>query len=265
MINFILKNLSFLALSCGLMTLVWGLVIRYKIPSIIDAYWSLGIALLGSLYLATNPTTLSIFPTLMLLLLWIWALRLGGYLLLTRVRSKHQDPRYSALAEKWASLKWGYFKNMQIQAGLQWAVASVFIFPNHRQAETIGLSSIGVIISILGLMLEWSADYQLHKFKKKRKAQEICNSGLWALSRHPNYVGEWIFWIGMSLISWGTFFNSFAWLSPTVMYIILVHITGPLTEKASLRSKPELYAAYQKVTPYFLPRLSDLVRRLKPK
>ena len=54
---------------------------------------------------------------------------------------------------------------------------------------------------LLGTLLELVSDLNMIRFKKIRKSkEEIINVGLWKYSRHPNYLGEIIFWYGVALV-----------------------------------------------------------------
>ena len=61
----------------------------------------------------------------------------------------------------------------------------------------------GVFISYLGIILETVADEQLHEFKENREKNQlklgnkIMRTGLWSFSRHPNYLGELLFYSGL--------------------------------------------------------------------
>ncbi|MDD5017054.1 MAG: DUF1295 domain-containing protein, partial [Eubacteriales bacterium] len=77
-------------------------------------------------------------------------------------------------------------------------------------------------------------------------------SGLWRYSRHPNYLGEVLFWWGVWVIQmsvlpalWWTIF------APTAMTLLFLFISIPMMEKRLLASK-EGYAAYKKSTSMLL-------------
>ena len=88
---------------------------------------------------------------------------------------------------------------------------------------------------------------------------KICDTGLWAWSRHPNYFFEWLGWCAWPLFAidlgggwpWG-------WLAlsgPAYMYWLLTRVSGvPLLEAHMRRSRPEAFAAYAERTSAFFPR-----------
>ena len=58
-------------------------------------------------------------------------------------------------------------------------------------------TTLGVPAETLGQ----SADSQLRAFRRKAGHGQVCDTGLWSLSRHPNYLGEWLFWLGLALFA----------------------------------------------------------------
>jgi len=110
------------------------------------------------------------------------------------------------------------------------------------------------VAAILGEAL---ADRQLLRFKSDPDNEgRVCDAGLWAWSRHPNYFFEWAVWLAYPLFAFGGDYPQgwLAWLAPAVMYAVLVHGTGipPLEEHMS-RSRGGAWDAYRQRTSIFLP------------
>jgi steroid 5-alpha reductase family enzyme len=57
---------------------------------------------------------------------------------------------------------------------------------------------LGISFQVIGLVVESIADYQKSTFKSLQRNQ-WCHVGLWKWSTHPNYAGEWVFWLGTIL------------------------------------------------------------------
>ncbi len=94
----------------------------------------------------------------------------------------------------------------------------------------------------------------------KRDARDrgrICDQGLWAWSRHPNYFFEWVSWLAYPLMAIGLDYPM-GWFSlsgPLIMYWLLVHVSGaPPLEEHLKRSRPEAFAVYAKRVSVFWPR-----------
>ena len=96
-------------------------------------------------------------------------------------------------------------------------------------------------------------------FNKKNKGKFI-SSGLWSLSRHPNYFGEFALWTGLAIISI-SFLSGVMYvvlISPIFIYLLLNKVSGVnlLEDIAEERWGSEKeYQDYKKNTPVFFPKL----------
>jgi steroid 5-alpha reductase family enzyme len=103
------------------------------------------------------------------------------------------------------------------------------------------------------------ADAQLRKFKAQAQSpNSVCDVGLWRWSRHPNYFFEWLAWVAYPVIGIDlSGYNPFGWLAvlaPACMYWVLVHMSGiPPLESHMLRTRGDMFRAYQRRTRPFLP------------
>ena len=126
--------------------------------------------------------------------------------------------------------------------------------PNLRIQDLIGLATL--IAIIIG---EAVADRQLHAFKHAHgNRNAVCDVGLWRWSRHPNYFFEWLLWLAYPIIAIDfAGYNPYGWLAlaaPAIMYWVLVHLSGiPPLEDHMLRSRGDVFRAYQKRTRAFFP------------
>ena len=118
------------------------------------------------------------------------------------------------------------------------------------------LDHIGLIIWLIGFCGVHLADKQLKIFKQKpgRSRAEVCNTGLWKYSRHPNYFFEWILWIGYIFIGWQAPHGPWLLLIPVILYIFLTKITWvPFVEARNLEASGKEYKKYIKQTNSFFP------------
>ena len=99
---------------------------------------------------------------------------------------------------------------------------------------------IGATISICAVILQIISDKQMRDFKKNiSNKAKIMNLGLWKYSRHPNYLGEVMFWIGLYVMALSV--NDIpAWLilSPLSMVVLFVFISCPMMDERSLKKRP---------------------------
>jgi steroid 5-alpha reductase family enzyme len=159
----------------------------------------------------------------------IWAIRLGTYLLI-RISRMKKDSRFDNFRHKFFP-----FLGFWVLQGITVFIVllpSIFFF----RISSPQVYFIGILIWATGLIIETVADYQKYTFiqNKKNKGKWI-DSGLWHYSRHPNYFGEILCWLGIwiavlpSLPLWQQIAGA---LSPLFISIMLLFISGiPLLEK----------------------------------
>ena len=118
------------------------------------------------------------------------------------------------------------------------------------------LDAIGLIICLMAIVMETVSDEQLKKFRKSRDKNQLMTSGLWSVSRHPNYFGEISFW-------WGLFFfalsaglsNWWMIIGPILMTGLFVFLSIPMMEKRLIKKYPE-YEEYRKRVSALIPWFS---------
>ncbi|MHA2238024.1 MAG: DUF1295 domain-containing protein [Candidatus Hodarchaeales archaeon] len=195
---------------------------------------------------------------LLMILVLIWALRLGIFLF-RRVIKAGEDKRFE-------TLKQSFFRFLMIWTiqGLwvSFTLATALAAITTERNVPLGIIGIfGLLIWILGFGFEAVADYQKSKFRSVPKNQgKFINSGLWALSRHPNYFGEIVLWIGIAVIALPTL-EGVRWLtliSPIFVTLLLTKISGiPILERRADNKwgNQEDYQEYKRNTPVLVPKL----------
>ena len=82
----------------------------------------------------------------------------------------------------------------------------------------------------------------------------VLDRGLWGVSRHPNYLGEWSFWFGLWLMG-GAQLRSYSTLGPVLLLLLFLFVSIDLMETRQLKRRGEAYREYQRQVPSFFPRL----------
>ena len=218
--------------------------------------------LTGSLtYLAVVALTLvtrgSVTPYSLLVaaMVAVWALRLGAFLT-TRVRAAGSDTRFAAMKYRfaWFLMTWtlqGLWVLLTAAAALA-AITS----PEDRQVDALVL--LGAAIWVFGFGIEVTADEQKRRFRARpENLNRFIATGLWAKSRHPNYVGEILLWFGVSVAAFPALsgWSMVTLVSPFFVWLLLTRVSGvPLLEASADRrwaGDPE-YEAYKVATPTLL-------------
>tara|TARA_Y100000813_G_C23889351_1_gene224172 strand:- start:137 stop:553 length:417 start_codon:yes stop_codon:yes gene_type:complete len=110
---------------------------------------------------------------------------------------------------------------------------------------------IGAVTFLVGFILEIVADHQKTAFRKDPKNKDkFINTGLWARSQHPNYVGEITLWAGIALISCSSLegWEYITLISPIFTYWLLVFVSGIPQLDDSAEKKWGHLKAYQDYT-----------------
>ena len=105
----------------------------------------------------------------------------------------------------------------------------------------------GIILQMVGLLIETVADYQKATFKASftsnssnsliatSNRNKWCNEGLWKYFTHPNYLGDAIFWIGTFLAGLGAMETTMQYILSTLgilgIFIVLLGATEQLDKK----------------------------------
>lgn len=188
-----------------------------------------------------------------------WAIRLGGHLALRS--AQQEDARYAWFRKEWGQAFHGrMFRFLQVQAAAAALLALSMWLAARNPAAGLGLmDAAGLAVFVIALGGEAVADAQLAAFKADPANRgKVCDRGLWAWSRHPNYFFEWLVWAGFALIAtdpaggwpWGWL----ALVAPLFMLYLLTRKSGiPPLEDHMARSRGQAWADYKARTSAFLP------------
>ena len=231
----------------------WLLSLKKNNVTHVDIMWSL-FFVLNALYFYTVFTP-SLRSTLILFLVLLWGLRLSVYLAI-RNWGKSEDARYLKIRQnnepnfryKSAYIIFGF------QSILAWIVGSILFMAIENDHPLTWLDSLGLLITLCGIIYESIADYQLMQFKNDIKNRgKLLQSGLWKLSRHPNYFGEILVWWGffITTLVTGIHFNLIA---PLLMTFLILRFSGVTLLEANLIKKFNGYDDYQKKVNTIIPR-----------
>ena len=194
---------------------------------------------------------------LLLALVLIWAARLGSYLF-RRIRKAGSDSRFDAIKPSFIRfLNTWTLQGLWISLTLAAALAAI----TTTARKGIGVVAIvGLIVWIAGFALEATADAQKSRFRADPSNKgRFIHSGVWSWSRHPNYFGEIVLWIGVALVAVPVL-HGWQWvtlISPVFVFLLLTRVSGvPLLEKSADKKwgGEEDYEAYKAQTSVLVPR-----------
>jgi steroid 5-alpha reductase family enzyme len=244
------------------MTVAWDLSVRTGRSGWADTFWSYSVGVVGT-GAALVPLAPGAWPQpramLVAALGAFWSFRLGTHIL-RRTLAGGDDPRYAELRRQWGeSWRSRLLLFLQAQAAAGLVLVAAILAAAHAPGP-LGLVDVAAALLALGAMAgEAVSDVQLRAFKADPRNQgQVCDTGLWSLSRHPNYFFEWLFWVGIALFGFGSL-TTYPWglaglLAPLMMYVLLVHVSGiPPLEAHMARSRGDAFEAYRQRVPAFWP------------
>lgn len=235
----------------------WVISLAARDASIADRFWGLGFILVCVAGLRTvDPVT----PHKVLLagLVFLWGARLAIYIT-WRNWETGEDYRYRAMrAHHGARFAWiSFFTVFLLQGFLTWFIAlpiQITLMAEDAVPAETALVMAGTLVFGAGLFIEALGDWQLARFKANpENAGKVMDQGLWRYTRHPNYFGEAVVWWGLFLVALPAPNVGFTILSPIVMTLLLLKVSGvPLLEKRMAETRPA-YQEYARKTPAFFP------------
>ena len=246
--------LSEVALVIGLyMTIVFILALIRKDNSIVDIFWSVGFIIVA-IYSVIQSGEVDLRKMIVCLLVLLWGLRLSFHLLI-RNSGKGEDFRYKAWRDTWKFFVLrSFFQIFMLQGVFMLIVSAPIWFINFSKGGMLGpWDSLGLVIFGAGFMVETIGDYQLAEFKKDPANNgKIITTGLWSVTRHPNYFGEALVWWGISCYALSFQHGWVTLISPVAITLLLRFVSGvPMLEKKH-ESRPG-WEAYKAKTAAFVP------------
>ena len=197
-------------------------------------------------------TNLNVANIAIVLLISLWAIRLGSFLFM-RIHHDGEDKRFRSIKPSASQ----FFMTWTLQ-GLWVSLCSMCALTaisSNTGIVTNAFFYIGLALFILGFSIEVMADMEKSAFKAIQKNKDkFITTGLWARSRHPNYFGEIVLWTGIAIMSFSSLegLQYLTLISPIFTYLLLVYVSGVrmLEARGDLKwgDDPE-YQDYKERTP----------------
>jgi steroid 5-alpha reductase family enzyme len=257
---------------CVAMTGAWVLQRRTGDGGWVDVVWTFATGAAGVAYALWPLGGAMPGPRAWLVaaLVAAWSVRLGSHLWRRTAGAAHEDARYAEFRREWgAAFERRMFGFLQAQAAASALLTLAMLAAARNPAPFPAWSDLaGLALLAAAVAGEGAADAQLARYKADPAHRGgVCDTGLWAWSRHPNYFFEWLGWLAYAVIAIGPAGERpVAWLSlvgPAFMFVLLRFVSGvPPTEAAMAKSRGAVLARYQaRVSPFFpLPPRAALER-----
>jgi steroid 5-alpha reductase family enzyme len=244
--------LRLLAADLAATAVVFAFSVACNNSSVYDAYWSVA-PMVIVLALGTTSARGYLVTALVLAwgarLTWNWARGWRGL--------GHEDWRYVEIRAKTGRAYWPVsFVGVHVMPTLWVYLGALALIPALASPAPLGLLDlVGLVVTVGAIALEAIADEQLRRFRRDdASAGTILARGVWRWSRHPNYLGEILFW-------WGLFAFALAaepggwWrvVGPLGITILFVAISIPLLDRRSVARRPG-YREHMTRVPALVPR-----------
>ena len=248
-------NLWVLAVTCFL---TWFLSIPTKDTSWVDRIWSI-VPIVYAWVWAGGKDFNDLRLNVMAALITLWGARLtfnfarkGGY------QKGGEDYRWEVLRKGMTPLQYQLF-NIGFIVIIQNVILFLITTPMFALSQIdvpFGPADFALAALFLGLLtLETVADQQqwnFHQAKKRGEKTGFLKTGLFAVSRHPNFFAEQSQWWVIFIFSAAQVgLNAYNWIGALVLTGLFIGSTR-FTEQISLSKYPD-YANYQKTVSSVIP------------
>lgn len=243
-----------LGVSVAINTAMFLVAYRYKTDRLTDISYALSFIVLVATALFLKDVTNE--RLIVAALVVGWAIRLGTFLLI-RIWHIKVDHRFDDMRNSFS--KFGKF--WELQAVSVWVILIPSLLAlSHASVAFTAISYVGCGVWAVGLVLEAVADVQKYRFNQnKQNAGKWIDQGIWHYSRHPNYMGEMLVWVGIYLVVFATLTTAQALVGlvgPLFITCLLLFVSGipPLERGADKRwGDDPRYRAYKRRTSVLIP------------
>jgi steroid 5-alpha reductase family enzyme len=232
---------------------VFGFSVVYNNSSFYDPYWSVA-PLPLALYWADG--SMGLRQLLILGLIALWGVRLTGNWVARWRGINDEDFRYVEIRGRTGRLYWpASFVSIHLMPTIWVFLGLLPLFPALAQSQPFAWLDIAALVLTAGaIAIEAVADHQLRTFLRLRCSPvDVLNQGLWAFCRHPNYLGEILFWWGLFLFGLAAA-PSWSWsvVGPISITLLFALVSVPWMDRRLAQRHPA-WTEQMKSRPALLP------------
>ena len=208
-----------------------------------------------------NPTDAPIWILLIQAALFVaYGVRLSGFLLVRELKTASYKKTFQEVSGEGKKMPFFVLFTIWVSVTVLYvAQVSPMLVRYNNGADDLVLPIVGIVISILGLVLESVADNQ-KSAQKKVRPDMVATKGLYKFCRCPNYLGEIIFWTGVFIAGISTYAGFGQWITAILAYVCIVYIMFNGAQRLEKRQmarygENEEYNTYANKTPIIIPFL----------
>ena len=241
-----------------LVALVFSSVGFKKYVWFISIGYGFSVAAIGAALLIVGREQLTAGTACACILFIVYGLRLGGYLAFRELRSSSYNSKMKTEIKSGDDMGMGAKCAIWISAALLYVCeTSPVIFRFVNGSGTDALLVVGLVISVVGLIVETVADLQKSAAKKINPGRFV-DTGLFRIVRCPNYFGEMLFWTGVFVGGITIYAGPLQWIAAILGYVGIIYVMFGGARRLEIRQNksygddPE-YQRYVKTTPIMIP------------
>ncbi|MFJ2746127.1 DUF1295 domain-containing protein [Streptomyces sp. NPDC087440] len=228
----------------AVMLVTFAIAVRIGLHRVVDAAWGVGFAAVAAVsYVVSGASAGDDGRRLVILALTcVWGLRLALHIA-WRGRGHGEDPRYEKMLSKAPEgrrNRYAFRMVYLLQGALVWLVSLPVQAGMYAPGAIGWVGWAGCALWAVGLYFEAVGDRQMARFKADPANKgKIMDRGLWSLTRHPNYFGDFCVWWGIFLVaagSWGV--AGLTVVGPLVMSYLLIWGSGKRLLERSMAQRP---------------------------
>jgi len=233
---------------------LWLISIPLRKTWPVDFIWSnFPICQCIAIYVRNKPSGNQDRQMMVMCLICIWGFRLT-HNFISRGGIGHEDWRYADMRMKFGKYFWfvSFFSVFLAQSVFLWGACLSLYSAISKSAPITYQDWIAFSLTLSAILLETISDIQMNNFislrKEKKTDKVIMDTGLWKWSRHPNYLGEVLFWWGIYLFSSNKNNGRNDWwvvLGPVAMTLLIAFVSIKLMEDRQLERKERAFILYQ--------------------
>jgi steroid 5-alpha reductase family enzyme len=176
--------------------------VRHDNSSVYDPYWSVAPIFIVAGWAAAAPSGPGLRAIVVFFLVAVWGVRLTANWVGRWRGFGDEDFRYAEIRARTGRLYWpASLITIHLLPSAWVFLGLLAVWPALASDGPPGaLDAVALAVTTGGIAIEAVADRQLQRFlRARRDPSSVLETGLWRLSRHPNYFGEITFWWGLWL------------------------------------------------------------------
>jgi steroid 5-alpha reductase family enzyme len=228
----------------------------YGNSSFYDAYWSVIPPVLLFFWWSQSGVQ-QLRCWLVAAVVTLWAIRLTANWLYSFPGLHHEDWRYPMFRER--AGRWEFVVDLVTIHLIPTLLVFAGMLPVYATVTWPGadigwLTYLASVVGLAAVVLELTADMQMHRFVRSKADGEVMDRGLWSWSRHPNYFGEFGFWVSLALFGVAVSPSDAWWLCLGALGMLGMFLGGsiPMMETRSLERRPSYQDVIDRVSRFVL-------------